>query len=64
MNHFTKQKRSLGSQLHRRKGIQINSSVSTSKEKNEHISFKKKTSATKQSPTSNVFDIEFNPIVN
>ena len=57
MKHFTKQSRSLCS-LHGKKVIQMNSTVYTSKEKNYEFSSKKH-SATKHSPPSNVYYIEF-----
>ena len=56
MKLFTKQNSSLYS-LHGKIGIQIRNTVYTSKEKNEQ--FKKKNSATKHSPPSNVYHIEF-----
>ena len=57
MKHFTKQSCSLRS-LHGKKGIQMNNTVYTSKEKIYEFS-SKKPSATKHSPPSNVYYIEF-----
>ena len=57
MKHFTKQNSSLCS-LHGKIGIQMNNTVYTSKEKNYHF-FPKKPSATKHSPLSNVYYMEF-----
>ena len=57
MKHFTKQRSSLYS-LHRKIGIQMNNTVYTSKEKNLEFS-SNKPSATKNSPPSNVYYMEF-----
>ena len=57
MKHFTKQSSSLRS-LHGKIEIQMNSTVYTLKEKNYEFSFKNP-SATKHSPPSNVYYIEF-----
>ena len=57
LKHFTKQSCSLCS-LHGKIGIQKNNTVYTSKEKNYEFS-SKKPSATKHSPPSNVYYIEF-----
>ena len=46
-------------QLHGKKGIQMNNTVYTSKEKNYDFSSKKKPSATKHNPPSNVYYIVF-----
>ena len=57
MKHFTKQSNSLYSLLGEI-GIQMNNTVYTSKEKNCEFSSKKPT-ATKHSPPSNVYFMEF-----
>ena len=57
MKHFTKQSSSLYS-LHGKIGIQMNNTVYTSKEKKHEFS-SKKPSATKHSPPSNVYYMEF-----
>ena len=57
MKHFTKQSSSLCS-LHGKIGIQMNNTAYTSKEKNNEFS-SKKLSATKHSPSSNVYYIVF-----
>ena len=57
MKHFTKQRSSLCS-LHGKIRIQMNNTVYTSNEKNCEFSYKKP-SATKHSPQSNVYYIEF-----
>ena len=57
MKHFTTQNSSLCS-LRGKLGIQINNTVYTSKEKNSQLS-SKKPSATKHSPPSNVYYLEF-----
>ena len=57
MKHFTKQNSSLCS-LHGQIGIQMNNTVYTSKEKKCEFS-SKKSSATKHSPPSNVYYMEF-----
>ena len=57
--HFTKQNSSLRS-LHGKIGNQFNNyTVYTSKEKNSQFSSLKKPSATKHSPPSNVYYMEF-----
>ena len=57
MKHFAKQNSSLCS-LYGKKGIQMNNTVYTSKQKNDKFS-SKKPSATKHSPLSNVYFMEF-----
>ena len=57
MKHLTKQSSSLSS-LRGNIGIQMNNTVYISKEKNYEFS-SKKPSATKHSPPSNVYYIEF-----
>ena len=57
MKHFAKQNSSLCS-LHCKIGIQMNNTVYSSKQKNHQFS-SKKPSATKHSPLSNVYYMEF-----
>ena len=57
MKHFKKQSSSLYN-LHGKIGIQMNNTVYTSNEKNHEFS-SKKPSATKHSPPSNVYYMEF-----
>ena len=57
MKHFAKQNSSLCS-LHCKIGIHINNTVYSSKQKNHQFS-SKKPSATKHSPLSNIYNMEF-----
>ena len=58
MKHFAKQNSSLCS-LQCKIGIQMNDTVYSSKQKKYQISLKKQPSATKHSPLSNVYYMEF-----